>query len=153
MYIVIQIFCIDFTPTGQWRPTPTPPAPTTPPPRPPAPSTPLTTTPGTTSAPRPRLSHWTEASGQPTSPQEPVGPQGDTRPLWAGPHQDTGSRVEEIQRLTGRGSSRLRNTGLGTGRFPLWCCLITVFSIISTIFALILLNVSSQFSMLLCRLR
>lgn len=107
-----------FPPTGQWRLTPTQQAPTTPPPRPPAPSTPPTT-PGTTSAPQPRLSRWIGSSGRPTSPREPEGPrqQGDMRPPWAGPHQDTGSRLGAIRWLTGRGSSRLRNTGPGTGRF------------------------------------
>lgn len=112
-------FPLTLPPTGQWRPTPTQPAPTTPPLKPPAPSTPPTTSPGTTSVPRPRLSHWIEASGRPTSPRQPEGPRrrGDTRPPLAGPHQDTGSRAVEIRRLTGRGSSRLRNTEQGMGRF------------------------------------
>lgn len=106
-------------PTGQWHLIRTQPAPTTPPYRPPALCTPLTTTPGITLALQPRRSHWIEASGRLTSPQELEGPQqeGDMRPPSAGPPQDTVCRLVEIQQLTGRGSSPLRTTGPDTGRF------------------------------------
>lgn len=113
-----QLTSRSFSPsTGQWHLTPTQPAPTTPPPRPPAPSTPPTTTPGTISMLQPRPSHWTVVSGRPTNPQEGRHHQAGMWPLWAGPHRDTGSRVEETQRLTGPDSSQLRSTELGTGRF------------------------------------
>lgn len=106
-----------FPSTGQWHPTHTQPVPTTPPPRPPAPSTPPTTTPGNISVLQPRLSHWTVVSGQPTNPRVGQHHQADMWPLWAGLHQDTGSRVEETQQWMGPDSSQLRSTELGTGRF------------------------------------
>lgn len=114
-YMAINWPHLTFLSKGQWHLTPTLPAPTTPPPRPPAPSTPPTTMPGTTLVLQPRLSHSIVASGQPTSPQEGLRQRGVMWPLWAGPHRDTGSRVEEIKWLTDQGSSQLRNTEPGTG--------------------------------------
>lgn len=100
----------NFPLTGQWHLTLTQPAPTIPPARLRAPSTPVTTTPGTTSALQPRPSHWTGASGQPTSLQEVQQQQDVMWPLWAGPHQDTGCKGAEIKWSTGPGSSRLKST-------------------------------------------
>lgn len=121
-------------PTGQWHLIRTQPAPTTPPHRPPALPTLLTTTPGITLALRPRRSHWIGASGQPTSPKELEGPQqeGDMWPPSAGPHQDTVSRLVEIQQLMGQGSSQLRTTEPDTGRFAnswmfIWLIYLVVF--------------------------
>lgn len=111
-YLLLSCLITDhllmFPPTGQWRLIRTQPAPTTPPHRPLVLPTPLTTTPENTSAPRPRLSHWIEASGRLPSPQDLEGPrqEGDMWPPSAGPHQGMESRLVEIQRLTDQGSSQ-----------------------------------------------